>query len=115
MALDDDGRRVFIVFRYPAKLGVFAMADGNNLATADVCRDADDIFFDAKRQRLYVSCGDGSIDILKAQGDYRRITTVPTSAGARTALFVPELDRLYLAVRAHGSEPAALWVFQPLP
>jgi hypothetical protein len=98
MTLDDDSGRVFIVFRYPTKLGVFAMADGESVATLDVCRDADDIFFDAKRHRLYVNCGDGSLDVIKAQGGFRRIALVPTSAGARTALFVPELDRLFLAV-----------------
>ena len=115
MALDDEGGRTFIVFRYPAKLWVIGMADGKNLGTSDVCRDADDIFFDAKRHRLYVSCGDGAIDILESQGGFRPIASVPTSSGARTALFVPELDRLFLAVRAHAGEPAALWMFQPLP
>jgi hypothetical protein len=35
--------------------------------------------------------------------------------GARTSLFVPELDRLYVAVRASGAEPAAIWVFKPTP
>jgi hypothetical protein len=28
---------------------------------------------------------------------------------------VPELDRLLLAVRASGGEPAAVWVFRPFP
>ena len=32
---------------------------------------------------------------------------------ARTALFVPELDRLFVAVRAGSNEPAAIWVFRP--
>jgi hypothetical protein len=39
-----------------------------------------------------------------------RISTAP---GARTALFVPELDRLFLAIRAGEGTGAALWVFQP--
>jgi hypothetical protein len=30
-------------------------------------------------------------------------------------LFVPERDRLYLAVRASGNEGAAVWVFRPTP
>jgi hypothetical protein len=45
--------------------------------------------------------------------DYRRLARIRTAAGARTSLFVPELDRLFLAVRANGSEPAAIWVFAP--
>jgi hypothetical protein len=38
-----------------------------------------------------------------------------TIAGARTSLFVPELDRLFVAARANASEPAAIWVFRPTP
>jgi hypothetical protein len=30
-------------------------------------------------------------------------------------LFDPELDRLFVAVRASGREAAALWVFRPTP
>jgi hypothetical protein len=36
-----------------------------------------------------------------------------TASGARTSLFVPELDRLFVAVRARSKEPAAIWVFRP--
>jgi hypothetical protein len=35
--------------------------------------------------------------------------------GARTSLFVPELDRLLLAVRAEAEQPASIWVFRPTP
>jgi len=35
--------------------------------------------------------------------------------GARTSLFAPELDRLFVAVRAQSNEPAAIWLFRPVP
>jgi len=38
-----------------------------------------------------------------------------TAAGARTALFVPEPDRLFLAVPARAGTPAAIWVYHPTP
>jgi hypothetical protein len=38
---------------------------------------------------------------------------VATVKGARTSLFSPELDRLFLAVRSQGSQSAAIWVFVP--
>jgi hypothetical protein len=44
---------------------------------------------------------------------YRRLARVPTVPGARTSLFVPELDRLFVAARAAPNEPAAIWVFRP--
>jgi YVTN family beta-propeller protein len=114
MALRLAAQQVVAVFRQPAQLGVFAMADGAPVASAETCGDADDVFDDAKRERIYVSCGDGFLDVHDAR-DFRRIAHLRTVAGARTALFVPELDRLFLAVRAEGSEPAAIWVFRPSP
>ena len=112
MALRPAAQHVVVVFRRPARLGVFAMADGASVASPDTCGDSDDVFDDAKRNRIYVSCGDGSVDVFDGE-DYRRVVRIRTVAGARTALFVPELDRLFLAVRAGGSEPAAIWVFAP--
>jgi hypothetical protein len=115
MALDEDAGQVFTVFRYPAKLGIVALQEGRIVGTPDTCRDADDIFADAKRHRIYVSCGDGSLDVMDTQGAFRRIARISTGAGARTALFVPDLDRLFLAVRAHEGEAASIWIFRPLP
>jgi hypothetical protein len=40
---------------------------------------------------------------------------IPTATGARTSLFVPEMDRLLVAVRAGPAGPAAIWVFKPMP
>ena len=105
-----------MLFRSPAKLGAFSMDDGSVIASPDICGDADDLFVDAKRRRVYISCGQGFIDVLDSvQGPYRRVARVATVAGARTSLFVPEMDRLMLAVRGSGGEQAAIWVFEPMP
>jgi hypothetical protein len=40
---------------------------------------------------------------------------MPTVASARTSLFVPELDRLHVAVRASVAIEVAIWVFRPVP
>jgi hypothetical protein len=94
----------------------FNSATGKREASVETCRDADDVFFDARRHRLYVSCGEGVIDVLGPDGSGQaRLARVPTVSGARTSLFVPATDRLYLAVRATGSEPAGIWVFRPSP
>ena len=112
MALRPAAQHVVVAFRRPARLGVFAMADGASVASPDICGDSDDVFYDARRNLVYVSCGDGYLDVLDGK-DYRRLAHIRTVAGARTSLFVPEADRLYLAVRAGGAEPAAIWVFRP--
>jgi hypothetical protein len=116
MALDPVARHVLVAFRSPGKLGAFSMDDGGVIASPDICGDADDLFVDAKRRRVYISCGQGFIDVLDSmQGPYRRIARIATVAGARTSLYVPEMDRLMLAVRASAGEQAAIWVFEPMP
>jgi len=114
LALDGQSKRVLVMFRSPAKLGVFDMRDGAAVAMADACGDADDLFFDAKRQRIYVSCGAGALDVFDAR-TYQRIARMPTTPGARTSLFIAETDRLYVAARAAGGNKAAILVFRPAP
>jgi DNA-binding beta-propeller fold protein YncE len=114
MALDSESNHVLAVFRNPPKLGVFDKSNGSIVRMVEACGDADDVFVDAKRHRVYVSCGAGVIDVFDARS-YERLARIPTVSGARTSLFVPELDRLFLAVRAAGSNPAGIWVFRPEP
>ena len=61
-----------------------------------------------------MSCSEGLVDVLEpGEAGYRWVARVPTVPGARTSLFAPELDRLFVAVRAASNEPAAIWVFRP--
>jgi DNA-binding beta-propeller fold protein YncE len=116
MAIDPETGRVLVVFRSPAKLGVFSSEDGKFIASVNTCGDGDDLFVDAKRQRIYISCGEGYIDVFGTQDGHPRTARIPTVPGARTSLFVPELDRLMLAVRARlWSEPAGIWVYKLTP
>jgi YVTN family beta-propeller protein len=116
MALDEKSERVLVSFRNPAQLSVFSMRDGSTIAAIDACGDADDLFVDEKRQRVYLSCGDGYVDVFEPdEGSYRRAARIPTISGARTSLFVPDIDRLFVAARANPGEPAAIWVFRPTP
>jgi DNA-binding beta-propeller fold protein YncE len=114
MAIDGDTHRILVVFRSPPTLMALSSQDGHVVAKAETCGDADDVFVDHKRRRVYVSCGEGVVDVLEpVEAGYRRLARVPTASGARTSLFVPELDRLFVAVRAGSNEPAAIWVFRP--
>jgi hypothetical protein len=116
MALDRDAHRVLVVFRRPPILMALSGRDGHVVTQVATCGDADDVFVDARRRRVYVSCGEGAVDVLEqGQEGYRRLARVPTLSGARTSLFSPERDRLFVAVRARGNEPAAIWVFRPSP
>jgi hypothetical protein len=102
-------------FARPATLEVFSKPEGRSIARVETCGDADDVFLDARRRRIYVSCGEGFVDVFDAQTDYRRVAQIPTIAGARTSLFVPELDRLFVAARESSGELAAIWILRPSP
>ena len=116
MAFDDQARQVIVAFRSLPKLLVYQAEDGVVAAKLGICGDSDDVFVDSKRHRLYVSCGEGFLDVLEAgQGSYERIARIPTASGARTSFFSPEIDRLYVAARATWTEPAMVWVFRPQP
>jgi DNA-binding beta-propeller fold protein YncE len=116
MALDSDRKRVLVAFRNPAKLAAFDWEIGGLASEVDICGDADDLFVDRKLNRIYVTCGAGFIDVLTtADAKYSRVARIPTVSGARTGLFVPEMDRLLLGVRAGFKEPAAIWVYRTAP
>ncbi len=68
MALDSASGQLAIVFRSPAKLALLDAAIGAVTASLDTCGDADDVFFDGKRNRIYVSCGGSAIDVVAQMG-----------------------------------------------
>ena len=117
MALDETHHRLFVGFRKPAKLNVFDTESGKVVTNLDSPGDADDIFYDGTRQRIYISGGEGFIGIVQRQDadHYKTLTKIPTASGARTSLFVPELSRLYLAVPHRGAQRAEIRVYEALP
>ena len=116
MALDEASGRILTVYRRPPRLDALSSADGKVVASIPTCGDADDVFVDQRRNRIYVSCGEGVVDVFERQGDgYGRLARVLTSSGARTSLFSDALDRLYVAARSVGGAPAAIWVLRPTP
>jgi DNA-binding beta-propeller fold protein YncE len=117
MALNSTEGVLASVFRSPPRLVLLDTKTGTVTGNLAACGDADDVFFDARRARIYVSCGAGEIAVFQRDGGtYRALASVPTPSGARTSLFVPELDRLFLAVRAGLlSSDASLQIFRPTP
>ncbi len=87
------------------------------VANLEINGETDDVFYDAKRNRLYLSCGEGFLDVVAQQNAdrYETVTKLPTTAGARTHLFIPELDRLCLAVPHHWGQNAEIRVYQTEP
>lgn len=115
MAFDDASHRLFVGCRSPARLVVFDTTKGAVVADLEISGDTDDVFYDAKRRRVYASCGAGFLDVIQCRdGDrYERISRVATRDGARTGFFSPELDQFYLAVPKRLGGGAEIRIYQP--
>lgn len=112
MALDEKHRRLFVGVRTPPELLVFDMDAGTPVAMIKSIGDVDDIFYDEQRERIYVSGGEGLLQVIESlDGEYRSVATLSTAPGARTSLFVPELNRLFLAVPHRGHQEAQIHVY----
>jgi DNA-binding beta-propeller fold protein YncE len=114
MALDEANHRLFIGCRQPAKVLVYDTTTGTKTASFDIVGDTDDLFFDAARKRLYISGGEGFVDVFQEQdaGRFARVAHLATAAGARTSLFVPEQSRLYLAVPHRGTQKSEIRIYE---
>jgi WD40 repeat protein len=117
MALNETNHRLFIGFRKPSKLIVFDTESGKPVVSMGSAGDPDDIFYDAAHKRVYMSCGKGFISVFEQvdADHYKTIVKIPTAPGARTSFFVPELNRLYLAVPHRGIQGAEIRVYGTQP
>ena len=95
MALDENNHRLFIGCRKPPRLVIFDTENGKPVADLAISGDTDDLFHDAKRKRIYISCGEGFIDVIdqSSANQYQRMAKISTATGARTSFFSSDLDR----------------------
>jgi DNA-binding beta-propeller fold protein YncE len=110
MALDEASHRLFVGCRLPSRLIVLNTDSGDIVAKVDISGDADEVFYDSKRHRVYAVCGAGKVDIIEQAepNQYKRSAQIDTVVGARTGLFVPERDTLFVAVPHRGSQNAEI-------
>jgi len=117
LALDEIHHRLFVGAREPAEVVVLDTDTGKVIAKIPCVGEADDLFYDEARKRIYVTGDEGFISVI-AQADadhYEPVAKLRTRPGARNSLFVPELDRFFVAVPGEGQKEAELLVFQVEP
>jgi len=116
---DDATHRLFLTTRKPSKLVVVNADNGKEVANLDVADYVDDLAYDAAHHRLYIpgGGGNGSVSVVEQRGadDYKLIATVPTKPGAKTARFVPELNKYYVGVPAKDGQPPQILVYDVAP
>lgn len=98
--LDEPNRRLFIVARDPGTFIVLNSDSGARVASLGAPKRVDAEIFDVANRRVYAPGGEGYIGVYAEvdAGHFAELAQVPSSVGAKTAILVPELRRLYVAV-----------------
>jgi len=114
MALDEPNHRLFIGCRKPARLVVLDTDTGKPVTDLAISGDIDDLFYDLIRTQLYLSCGEGFIDVIRQRSPdkYELRERIPTRPGARTGFFSTDLNQFCLAVPQRGDQSAELRIFK---
>ena len=116
IALDEAGKRLFVVTRKPFKLVVIDTDTGKSVASFDAPQRTNELMFDKGNKRLYLAGDDHVAVFQQVDADhYREIARVPSDKGAKTAILVPELNRLYVAVAGKGATKASVLQYEVVP
>lgn len=120
MAFDADHQRLYIGCRDSDMRGSIAVIDskrGQEVERLPIGGWVDSIYYDAGRQRIYSSEGIGQLETYQAlpDGKYRRLDSMDTAVMAKTSIYSPEFDRMFVSVPHLGSTPAKILVFRPTP
>lgn len=113
MAFDEGHHRLFIVTRKPFQLLVVDAGTGATIAKFAAPERTNEVIYDKRNRRIYLA-GDDYLGVVQQidADHYAELPHVPTATGAKTAIFVPELNRLYTAVSpGEGKTGAAVLRF----
>jgi DNA-binding beta-propeller fold protein YncE len=113
MALDEVDKRLFVGCRVPARLVILDIDSGRVIVTLPTVGDTDDVFYDTVRRQIYVIGGEGAVEVFRQRDPdhYESVGRTPTASGARTGFFVPNSNRLYVAVPHRGPQAAKVFVY----
>jgi len=99
LAYDKANHRVFSATRTPAKFWVLDTNTGK-IVTSMQCTDYNDhMMFDPKRKRIYITGTETLTVIAQRDADhYEHVADVPAGYRSKTSIFIPELNRIYVAL-----------------
>jgi DNA-binding beta-propeller fold protein YncE len=113
LIFDEANHRIFVAGRKPPMFEVLDSDSGKIIATLPTAEMTDDMAFDPAGKRIYVACNDFSVVYSQKDADhYEELGRVPTGFRAKTAIFVPQLKRYYVAAPRHEKEMAKVLVFE---
>jgi YVTN family beta-propeller protein len=113
MSLDETNHRLFVGCRNEPKLLIIDTQTGKTISSLSIDGDIDDIFYNAKRKEIYLSCGSGYIDVVKQvdANTYESVSKIATGKGARTSLFISDLNKFIVASPSSLGTKATLLIY----
>jgi hypothetical protein len=126
MSLDRTRHRLFVGTRVPPEMTVYDSLSGKEIASLPGPDTMDGVYYDPELKRIYMSGGrwygtpeasPGWVYVYQQHDadHYQLVSKVKTRPGSGTSLFVPKLNRLYVASQAIGDQEAAVLVFDTVP
>lgn len=114
MALDEQRQRLFVGCR-SGQIVVLDSNTGKELQTLTIHTGVDDLIYNPVTRRIYAST-DGFVDVFDQvdRNHYVSRGSIASGAKGRTALLVPELNRLFVAVPKSSMKSAYVLVFEPV-
>jgi DNA-binding beta-propeller fold protein YncE len=113
MAYDAARHLLYVACRKPAVLLALDANTGAEISRVAIGDGADDLFYDPSLGRIYVISGAGEVDVVKIDATkiLHALSVVKTASGAKTALFVPAQNLLYVGVPGTGDNSAEIRVY----
>jgi DNA-binding beta-propeller fold protein YncE len=118
LALDEANHRLFVACQKKPKVVILNSETGAEVGSVPIAGDADDLFFDAKNKRLYASCGEGAVAVVRQMDPdhYEALDKIETVKGAKTSLLDAEGGRFFLAVPRQAAKAGPeIWVYRVKP
>ncbi|MGA3372211.1 MAG: histidine-type phosphatase [Terracidiphilus sp.] len=113
MAFDAEHQLLYVACRKPGTVIALDAATGKEISSQPAADGADDLFYDPALRRVYVIAGSGEVDSYQVDEakNLHPMEALHTAAGAKTALFVPAQNLLYVGVPGAGDHPAEIRVY----
>jgi DNA-binding beta-propeller fold protein YncE len=117
MAFDEKDQRLFIASRNPPALVVLDTRTGKVVTSVEAPDGSDDLWYDAARQRIYMSAVEGVVGVFEQRDadHYALIAKVDSVPGSATSFFSPALNRLFVPAPPFGGQPAQVLVYEVQP
>jgi len=115
VALNEANQRIFVACRKTPAVVVLDSESGKEVANLPIPNGADDLIYDGSRKRIYASCADGFLAVIRQvdANHYEVMEKFPTIKDAKTCCFSETDGKLYLAVpRQPGKEGPEIRVYQ---